>query len=311
MKQIQKFFILSFIVCIIIGLYFLPFYFKQETIKADEAKPKSKACDIFIKVKGSEEEVNLEEYVVGVLAGEMPVSFHLEALKAQAIASRTYALKTTNLGKEPIEPTVLNQVYVNEDERKKLWQNDFHQYEEKIRKAVEETRNQVIYFGDELITAMFHSMSNGMTESAENYSGTNYPYLQPVVSADFQNSSTFVATKSFTLSEWNNILKGNWTSEDIRKIKLKRNNTGRVDTVILGKSTWTGKEFRELFNLRSTDFQIHVNQNNIQFITEGYGHGVGMSQYGANAMANSGKTAEEILQHYYQNTEIKKIICEK
>lgn len=318
MKKNKRFLVLIIIICFVLSLYFLPFFFKkqniivnQQSVQNEKKIASNSDCKIYIKVSGSDSKLELEEYIVGVIAGEMPASFHIEALKAQAIAARTYALKTTNYGKQPIEPTVLNQVFYDEDKRKENWKETFDQNEKKIREAVESTAGQVIFYNGELITAMFHSMSNGMTESAKNYSGTDLPYLQSVVSVDFQNSSNFVATEKFTLEQFNRLLKGNWKLEQIKKVKTKKNDTGRVETVTLGNKTWSGKEFRELLGLRSTDFQIKVVNNEIQIITEGYGHGVGMSQYGANAMASNGKNAYEILNHYYKNTEIEKLSCEK
>lgn len=311
MRKNNSFIVLIIILFFVMSLYLLPFFFKKQiNIINDKKEITDNDCEIYIKVSGSNEKLKLEEYVMGVIAGEMPASFHLEALKAQAIAARTYAVKTTNYGKMAIEPTVLKQVYYDEEKRKENWKTSYEEYEEKIRKAVESTAGQVIVYEGELITAMFHSMSNGMTESAKNFSGTDLPYLQSVVSIDFQNSN-YIATKKISLEEWNKLLKGNWTLEQIKKIKTKKNDTGRIEKVILGNKTWTGREFRELLNLRSTDFQIKINGQDIEIITEGYGHGVGMSQYGANTMANNGKNAYEILKHYYQNTEIEQLACKK
>lgn len=312
MKRKNNSLSMLFILCLLLLLFFLPFFFKKnEQIPNNRKTIVNNDCNIYIKVKGSNNQLELEEYVVGVIAAEMPASFHLEALKAQAIASRTYALKTTDYGKQPIEPTVLKQVFYDDEKRKENWNESYEQHEEKIRKAVESTKGHVIVYKGELITAMFHSMSNGMTESAKNFSGQDLPYLQSVVSVDFQNSNNFVTTKTFTLNEWNSRLNGSWTLEQIKKVATKKNDSGRVETVILGNKTWSGRQFRELLNLRSTDFQIEVNNNKIEITTEGYGHGVGMSQYGANSMANNGKNAQQILKHYYQNTEIEKLSCEK
>ncbi|MFC5557565.1 stage II sporulation protein D [Ureibacillus thermophilus] len=267
-------------------------------------------CNIFIRITGQEDSIPLEEYVVGVVAAEMPASFHLEALKAQAIAARTYVLKSTNYGQTPIEPTVLRQVFYDEDTRKSNWQATFEENEGKIREAVESTKGEVLKYNGELITAMFHSMSNGRTESAKNYSGVDLPYLQSVVSADFQTEN-YVVKKKWTLDEWNRLLKVNMTLDDIKKIRTKLNNTGRVEKVIFGTNEWTGREFRDLLDLRSTDFTIAVVNNKIEITTEGYGHGVGMSQYGADAMAKQGRTAHQILAHYYKDTTIEKMMCTK
>lgn len=299
----------------ILALFFFPFLFKSsnKTVK-EPSGPVEQAteeeCEIFIRVKGQKDPIPLEEYVVGVVAAEMPASFHPEALKAQAIAARTYVLKSTNYGQTEIEPTVTRQVFYDEDTRKENWQTTFAENEQKIRTAVESTKGEVLKYNGELISAMFHSMSNGRTESAANYSGTDLPYLQSVVSADF-HAENYVATKNFTLAEWNRLLNVNMTLEDIKNLRTVRNDTGRVEKIISNNKEWTGRDIRTLLDLRSTDFTISVLNNEIQITTEGYGHGVGMSQYGADAMAKQGRTAHEIINHYYTNITIEKILCKK
>ncbi|HWK22003.1 MAG TPA: stage II sporulation protein D [Ureibacillus sp.] len=303
------------VIGLVIVLFFFPFLFKkfEEKPKATQIQntTSGQACEVTIQVSGSDIPIKLEEYVIGVVAAEMPIGFNLEALKAQAIAARTYVLKTTNYGQTPIEPTVAKQVFYDADTRKENWNDSYEEYEKKVREAVESTRGEVIEYNGELITAMFHSMSNGMTESSVNYSGTDLPYLQSVVSTDFQYADNYETTTLFTIDEWNKKLKIQSTIEDVKKIRLQKNNTGRVETVTLKDQQWNGRDFRTLLGLRSTDFQIKVQDGQVAITTEGYGHGVGMSQYGADAMADNGSTAHEIIAHYYKNTSIEKINCEK
>lgn len=317
MKKIKRnkhLIIAASIFCFLSVLFFFPFIFKQSDEKS-EATPESKkdaltnACELSIQVSGSEVPIDLEEYVIGVVAAEMPANFHAEALKAQAIAARTYVLKSTNLGQTAIEPTVAKQVFYDPDTRKSNWEASFEEYEEKVRQAVESTKGEIINYNGELITAMFHSMSNGMTESSQNYSGTDLPYLQPVASTDFQYADNYETEKTFTLTQWNQLLSTSATIDQVKGARIKRNNTGRVETVTVGGKEWTGRDMRTLLDLRSTDFRISVRDGNIVVTTEGYGHGVGMSQYGADAMADNGATAHEIIQHYYKNTNIEKITC--
>ncbi|SOB90139.1 stage II sporulation protein D [Ureibacillus xyleni] len=295
-------------------LFFFPFIFKEADQKLEAASEKKEekivnACELTIHVSGSEEPIDLEEYVIGVVSAEMPANFHPEALKAQAIAARTYVLKSTDYGKTAIEPTVAKQVFYDPNTRKANWDESFEEYENKVRQAVESTKGEIINYNGELITAMFHSMSNGMTESSKNYSGTELPYLQSVASTDFQYADNYEMEKSFTINEWNQLLNTNLTLNQLKNIRIKRNNTGRVETVIVGKNEWAGRDVRTLLDLRSTDFRIEVKGEKIVVTTEGYGHGVGMSQYGADAMADNGATAHEIIQHYYKNTNIEKITC--
>lgn len=297
---------------IVVGIFFLPFLFRftDDSLKITKKdKATAGSCEISIKVTGSKKPIDLEEYLIGVVAAEMPANFHEEALKAQSIAARTYVLKNTNFGENEIEPTVAKQVFYDQATRQEKWDKSFDEYEQKVRNAVQATKGEVIYYNEELITAMFHSMSNGMTESAKNYSGTELPYLQPVASTDFQYAQNYEVNETYTIEEWNKLLNGNWTIDQIKSIRLQKNNTGRVDKVTLAGQEWTGREFRERLKLRSTDFDVSVANNTITVKTEGYGHGVGMSQYGADFMAKQGATAHEILNHYYTNTNVEKINC--
>ncbi|MEA0561931.1 stage II sporulation protein D [Lysinibacillus irui] len=267
------------------------------------------ACEIFIEVEGQKEKIPLETYITGVVAAEMPVSFKKEALKAQAIAARTYALKTTNYGKIAIAPTVARQVFYDEEQRKANWASNFLGNEKKIVEAINETKGQVLLYNNELITAMFHSTSNGKTESAYGYSGNNVPYLQSVASVSDQASPKFTAEQEWTLAQWNKLWPVQWQANDFNRVQLFYNDSGRVDRLQLGNNVWTGREVRTILGIPSTDFTINYNNTTrkVHVKTQGYGHGVGMSQYGAEAMANEGKTAAEILHYYYQDIEIKKI----
>jgi len=314
MKKLKPWVKIIAVLCLVCALFFLPFLFKTSPSVTSEASEQKEyvtdaKCEVSIKVAGSEIPLELEEYVIGVVAAEMPANFQLEALKAQAIAARTYVLKTTNYGEKEIEPTVARQVFYDAETRKENWDKSFEEYESKVREAVESTAGEIITYNNELITAMFHSMSTGMTESSKNYSGNDIPYLQPVASADYQHAPNYESSKKFTIAEWNKLLNVNWTIKNINQLKIERNNTGRVETVSMGKQQWTGRDLRTLLDLRSTDFRIEVKGDQIVVTTEGYGHGVGMSQYGADAMAENGATAHKILQHYYKDTKIEKINC--
>lgn len=298
------------VLCLLGVLYMLPVVGLSE--RREAVKPPTSddnACEIFIEVEGQKEKIPLETYITGVVAAEMPVSFKKEALKAQAIAARTYALKTTNYGKTAIAPTVARQVFYDEEQRKANWASNFLGNEKKIVEAINETKGQVLLYNNELITAMFHSTSNGKTESAYGYSGNNVPYLQSVASVSDQDSPKFTAEQEWTLAQWNKLWPVQWQASDFNRVQLFYNDSGRVDRLQLGNNVWTGREVRTILGIPSTDFTINYNNTTrkVHVKTQGYGHGVGMSQYGAEAMANEGKTAAEILHYYYQDIEIKKI----
>ncbi|MFA1737542.1 stage II sporulation protein D [Lysinibacillus fusiformis] len=298
------------VLCLMGALYVLPVLGLSE--RREEVQPPTadeKACEIFIEVEGQKEKIPLETYITGVVAAEMPVSFKKEALKAQAIAARTYALKTTNYGKKAIAPTVARQVFYDESQRKANWASNFLGNEKKIVEAINETKGQVLLYNNDLITAMFHSTSNGQTESAYGYSGNNIPYLQSVASISDQSSPKFEAEQEWSLAQWNKLWPIQWQASDFNRIQLFYNDSGRVERLQLGNNVWTGREVRTFLGIPSTDFSIVYNSNTrkVHVKTKGYGHGVGMSQYGAEAMANDGQTAAEILHYYYQDIEIKKI----
>ncbi len=276
----------------------------------EENTVKDEECNIQIQIQGEKKAYSLEEYLVGVVAAEMPVSFDLEALKAQTIASRTFALKRTNLGENSIEPNVSAQAFADEAQRKKDWGKNFEKNEKKIRKAVQATKGQVLVYQDELITAMFFSTSNGQTESAKSYSGHSIPYLQSVtVPTTEKESPRYETNYNFTLQQWNTAFQQQWTKVQIQNIQISHNDSGRVETIKSGDFKWSGREVREKLQLASTDFTIKWNAEKkiVQVKTTGYGHGVGMSQYGAKALAEKGATAKEILQHFYQHVKIEKL----
>lgn len=297
------------LILFIVLLFFVPFLLKKGAEKKDPPVIAIEdECMVFISVVGVDKPIPLEEYVVGVVAGEMPVTFHEEALKAQAIAARTYALKTTENGRKPIEATVSAQVYKTEEERRERWGKEFKQNERKVRKAIQETEGETIVYEDQLISAMFFSTSNGKTETAENFSGNPIPYLQSVESLGEELVAPEVEReKQFSLEEWNNITGKRWTENDFRSLQLVRNETNRVQQAISNNFEKTGREIREMLSLASTDFDIayDVTNQKVMITTTGYGHGVGMSQYGAEAYAQQGWAAHQILQHYYANVEIK------
>lgn len=283
----------------------------KKTIETEEPEvvATEEPCTIYIKVEGVDKPLPLEEYVIGVVAGEMPMTFHDEALRAQAIAARTYVLRTTENGMKPIEATVSAQVYKTEEERKERWGKDFRKNEKRLIEIVESTAGDTIVYEDELITAMFFSTSNGKTETAQNYSGSSIPYLQSVESpGEDIVAAEFERRIEMPIVQWNKKLGSSWNADRFKNLQLVRNHTGRVQKAVSGEFEMSGREMREALGLASTDFNIAYDVTNKIVIidTIGYGHGVGMSQYGAEAFARKGWTAENIITYYYSGTKIKK-----
>ena len=250
---------------------------------------------------GSVREVALEEYVVGVVSAEMPVSFSQEALKAQAVASRTYVLSRDLV----VDDTTSSQVYEDEARRREKWKEDFEANEAKIEACVEATKGEVLTYQGQYISALFFSSSNGKTENNEDYFNTvSVPYLRSVDSSwDLEVSSQVYREKSFTKEELNQIFE----TDDFTLTILSYKESGRVDQVDVSGKTYTGREIREKLGLASSDFDIEQEGDTYIFHTVGYGHGVGMSQYGAQGMAEEGYDYRTILTYYYQGVEIEKL----
>lgn len=297
------------IICLLLCLllFLLPLYFLRSNEEHSSiVAPPVESCTLTIKVNG--QEVELNDYLIGVLAGEMPVSFHEEALKAQAIAARTYALKQTDTGKKEIQSTTAHQVFNTAETRQQKWKTAFAANENKLAQAVKETDNQVLMYEGQLITAMFHSTSIKQTESAENYSGSNIPYLQAVFSPEQRPAEQVL----FTFKELNQLLKQSFNSKHYQNAKIIRNDSNRVEEIEINGKKWSGRDFREQLNLRSTNFTWKWSTQGVSVTTLGFGHGVGMSQYGADTMAQNGQTAEQILAHYYPGTKLEKMnFCTK
>lgn len=246
--------------------------------------------------------LTLEDYLVGVVAAEMPASFNMEALKAQAVIARTYTKKLINSGRK-ITDDVTTQVYKSDDELKKLWGNSYNAYYNKIKNAVLITRDKYVTYNGELIDAVYHSTSNGFTEDASFVWGNSVPYLKTVTSPWDTSASTFQRSVDVSFYELSNKLGMNFDQGTLIEI-ISRDDSGRISKMKIGDKELTGTLARNIIGLRSSDFDITINESSITFTTRGYGHGVGMSQYGANGMANSGYTYEQILKHYYSGVTI-------
>ena len=249
--------------------------------------------------------INLEDYIIGVVAAEMPASFELEALKAQAVAARTFAMykkETRNLDYDLIKG-VKDQAYKDNKTLLTQWNVNFFTNYLKIRKAVEETQGQVLTYNGEIINAFYFSMSNGYTENCELVFAQDLPYLNSVSSKwDNESLNNYSYTTTFSKEDFCSSL--GITCDKIEIQDITRSEANRVLTIIINGQTFKGTEVRSKLGLRSTDFDITINESDITITTRGYGHGVGMSQYGANGMAQDGYSYEEIVKYYYQNTEI-------
>ena len=255
------------------------------------------------------EVIPLEEYIVGVLAGEMPLSFNEEALKAQAVASRSYALKKMIYNKNnkyDVVDTVSNQVYLDNDELKKSWKDNYEKNILKLKKIVNETKGEFVTYNGEVIDAFFFSTSTGITENSENVFGKALPYLKSVVSTWDEISPMYRVVNEYNIKDFYNKLSLKYSDNlDIKYTNIS--STGKVSELKINNVNISAKKIVDTFKLKSYYFKITKNNDKVMITTSGYGHGVGMSQYGANAMALKGYNYKEILKYYYKDVEIKKI----
>lgn len=253
---------------------------------------------------GSVINLNMTDYLIGVVSSEMPASFNLEALKAQSVLARTYALKAKQTGKK-LTDTVSTQSYIDIDQMKNKWGNSFNTYYNKIKNAVENTNGEYLSYNGNYIEALYHSTNNGKTESSLDVFGNYYPYLISVSSEYDKNASSYLRTINMPLDTISNKLGLNLNNDSVISI-LSYTDGGNIKEININGNNFSGKKVRELLGLRSADFDISISDNNANITTRGYGHGVGMSQYGANGMANAGYSYKDILSHYYPGTTLTK-----
>jgi stage II sporulation protein D len=279
---------------------------------------------VYVKSEDKVEKMELEEYITGVVAAEMPAEFAFEALKAQAIAARTYAygrlkgiyrsIDNAHEDADICTDFTHCQAWISKEEAMRQWEaSNAGAYWDKIKKAVEETKGIILLYGGMVANPVFHSNSGGKTENAEEvWNVSPVGYLQSVVSEGEDLSPVFKTVVKISPEEFHNTLK-----EKYPDIKLDKNNIageisileytegGRVKRMKIGNKEIKGTEFRGLFSLRSANFELGKDEDGmIEITTYGNGHGVGMSQWGANNLANNGKSWEEIVKYYYAGIEI-------
>jgi len=246
--------------------------------------------------------IELERYLIGVVAAEMPALFELDALRAQAIAGRTYVLQLLQ-HEDYILDTVMHQVFLDDDQLKTLWGADFDTHFATISEAVMSTKGLVLKYDNNLITPMFFAMSSGKTENSEDVFASKRPYLRSIISDGYQDRDDFAVEQTFSIDD----LQKAFDNEAITASSISQvthSEGGNVLEIKIGDTVYTGRSVREILDLRSAAFSVSYHEDNIIFTTYGHGHGVGMSQRGANVMAQNGASYHEILQHYYQGVTI-------
>lgn len=271
------------------------------------------------KKTGEVEQVKLDEYLCNVVSAEMPATFEQEALKAQAIVARTYTiykiLNKKHDNADICDDSTCCQAWISKDNRLAKWEENQRESNwQKICSAVNETSGKIITYENKPIDAFFHSNSGVITEVPVNvWGGTGYPYLQSVETSGENTYTQYASEVTLSQEELINKLKEKYSdisidftnSEDIKILEYTEST--RVKTVKFGNHEISGVEARTLFGLKSTNFEISRDGNNIKFSVKGYGHGVGMSQTGADSMAKNGSKAEDIIKHFYTGVEITEV----
>lgn len=302
----------AFLLGLILPLILIGVLVRQEPETAQETTQKEKQADATVTVQhddGTTEQMDLQTYLVRVVLAEMPTSFPKESLKAQAVVARTYAARRQVSEKHPGGAVCLQasccQGY--REEKNYLKAGGSEEALEKVRRAVEDTAGQVLTYEGELIDATYFSCSGGSTEAAVAVWGSDVPYLQAVQSPGEEEAAYYTEELAFTAQDFaacvgfaNEGDPEGWFAD------ITYTDGGGVDRITIRGVEYRGTRLRSLLGLRSTAFQIRVDGNWIYITTHGYGHRVGMSQYGAKAMAEAGSSYEEILSHYYIGTSLEK-----
>lgn len=275
------------------------------------SKDPAMEVSVFRFAKSKIEKVQFEDYLVGVVAAEMPADFQEEALKAQALTARTYIVHrlitkdTLGVPKgAQVNDTQDHQVYMNDNEQHIAWGKDYDWKKKKVVEAVRSTSGQILTYEGKPIDALFFSTSNGYTENSEDYWSGSIPYLRSVSSPWDKNSPKFNSQKVISVSEFEKRLGVKVGSAKTIGNVIEKTAGKRVAKVNFNGKVLSGKDIREKLDLKSSDFVWERKGNNIIISTKGFGHGVGMSQYGANGMAEEGKTYKDIVKHYYKDVEI-------
>lgn len=325
MKRYLLFLLVALPLLLVVVPSILVYYFSpgnpvvQVSVK-DRSNQAALANQIPIKVYRTEkkaiETLPLESYVEGVVSAEMPAEFELEALKAQALAARTYIirrLKEKNFSDVPdgayVLDTIKHQVYLDDQQRQSRWAEEYEWKSARIKQAVQATAGIVLTYDGQPIDATFFSTSNGFTENASDYWEHSIPYLRSVASPWDVQSPRYEETTEISVPELEQKLgikleleassQGTWYQV------LERTPGNRVGKARIGGKELSGREIREKLGLNSTAFSMELRKNQVLIKTRGYGHGVGMSQWGANGMAKAGKKAEQIVKYFYQGISLK------
>lgn len=324
MKKIIILFLTMILTCFAIPIIFTKKYDPQEVVsnvRENEYDYKQYNTIKLLHVETGEiEEIKIDEYLYGVVSAEMPASFHEEALKAQGLVARTYTIYKIINGSKHEGADICDfanccQAWISKEDRFSKWnEEECENNWEKIVSAVKATQGQIITYEGQPINAFFHSNSGGTTEIPSNvWGGGNYPYLQTVETIGEDAYTQYSSNVTLTKDEVIKKIKEKYSNceinfENENEIQIIENTeSGRVKTIKFGNKEISGVEAREIFGLKSTRFTVEIEDDSVMFDVYGYGHGVGMSQTGADSMAKLGNDYQAIIKHYYIGVEIQNV----
>lgn len=273
--------------------------------------PKETSVRVKLTQSGEIKTFTLEDYLFGVLAAEMPALYEKEALKAQTVAAYTYFLRKYETGGakdyDISDDYTVDQAFITPQTAREKWGSSADEYENKLRGAVSEVLYKKLTYEGVTASTVYHAISGGVTENAAEIWGGNYPYLISADSSFDKSAENYLTTVSFTHDEIKDKLSSVGSVEDSGTncfSEIVRTSAGSVKSLKVGGNKISGADLRKTLGLRSADFDVAFENGKYTFTVRGYGHGIGMSQYGANCMAKQGKNYEQILLHYYSGCKI-------
>ncbi len=293
---------------------FLLVPFSLSSCKKNEKENSGVKISLYDKNKDDIIKINIEDYLVNVVSAEMPSSFAAEALKAQAVAARTYALRKINKnlpehkGADLCTDFSHCQAYICNTDLKLKWGKNYLKNYKKIKQAVDATSGQYLMYNNDYAITVFHSCSNGITEKASEVWGGSLPYLVNVNSPGDYLKKDYITKAAFPEEKFKNIIKNNFNDIDFSNEAIGdityTSGSNVKDICVFGKKI-KGTDVRKIFSLKSTSFSLDKKAGDFVFTVSGNGHGVGMSQYGAEKMARDKQSYKEILSHFYPGTKLK------
>lgn len=280
-----------------------------KTVSANQSLTEIETDSFSVKLKSGEiVTVSRDDYILGCIAGEMPVNYNDEALKAQGIAAYTFALykrETTDNEYDITADYRIDQCYLTDGELREKWGDKYEEKREKLKRIVNSIKGKWISYDNRPILSVYHGASCGVTFSCKDVWGKDLPYLQSVDSSFDKLSDEYINKEEFSFSDFYKKTDIGSKTDEKPKIILKTQKNGRVEEVTVNGKKISGSDFCNALSLKSQNFNFEVKDNSISFTAYGRGHGVGMSQVGANYLASNGSTYKEILHHYYKGCSIK------